>query len=104
MIGGQHYRPGDLVVYRKHKHSASPGPRAKDVAPEPRGEEYSYCVDKFWLVVDVQGNYVSLITRRGKQHRVSMEDLNLRQAHWWERFFFRERFPRTESMPTARPA
>src|SRR5689334_9993413 len=102
MNDGHCYRPGDWVIYRKTKHSAAPGPRAKDVAPEPNGEEYSYCVDKFWVVTGVEGGRVMLATRRGKHHVVANDDLNLRQAKWWERFLFRDRFPDTHSMATAR--
>jgi hypothetical protein len=104
MNGGQCYRPGDWVVYRKHKHSASPGPRAKYVAPEPKGEEYSYCVDKFWVVMTVEGTRVVLATRRGKHHVVDAQDLNLRQARWWERLLFRDRFPHSHNMAAARTA
>src|SRR5688572_29271998 len=104
MIGGHCYRPGDWVVYRKHKHSASPGPRAKDVAPEPNGEQYSYCVDKFWVVLAVEGERVVLATRRGKNHVVEAGDLNLRPARWWERVLFRDRFPDSHGMATAHPA
>jgi hypothetical protein len=61
--------------------------------PEPNGEEYSYCVDKFWGVAGLENGQVVLITRRGKQHTVDPDDPNLRPARWWERFLFRDRFP-----------
>jgi hypothetical protein len=35
----------DWVVYRKLKHSASPGPRARDVSAAPNGEGYSYLTE-----------------------------------------------------------
>lgn len=104
MIGGESYRPGDWVIYRKLKHSPTPGPRAKDVAPELHGEEYTYCVDKFWVVVAVERNRVLLSTRRGKQHLVDRDDPNLRLAKWWERLFFRDRFPQPEVIGAARTA
>ncbi len=88
------FSPGDQVVYRKLKHSVAPGPRARDVDPAPHGEEYSYRVDKFWIVVETQAdNHVLLETRRGKQHGVDCTDPNLRHAHWWERLLYRGRFP-----------
>jgi hypothetical protein len=104
MIEGESFRPGDWVIYRKHKHSASPGPRAKEVAPEPRGEEYTYCVDKFWMVTSVDHRGVVLTTRRGKRRVVDADDPNLRPARWWERILFRDRFPTSDELATARTA
>ena len=90
------YRPGDLVVYRKQKLSAHPGPRAREVDPSPRGETYSYCVDKFWMVVDSLGDQVVVTTRRGKRHLLDATNRRLRRAGWWEMLFYRHRFPETE--------
>ena len=104
MIDRHGFRPGDLVIYRKYKHSASPGPRAKEVAPEAKGEEYSYCVDKFWVVTAVDQRGVVLATRRGKNHVVDVDDPNLRLARWWERLLFRDRFPGPAELPSARTA
>ena len=104
MFEGHNFRRGDLVIYRKYKHRASPGPRAKEVEPEPKGEEYSYCVDKFWIVTDVNQREVILATRRGKQHVVDIEDPNLRPARWWERILFRDRFPTNTELASARSA
>ncbi|MEX0703557.1 MAG: hypothetical protein WD069_15790 [Planctomycetales bacterium] len=88
------FEPGDPVVYRKSKFSTHPGPRAKSVAPAPRGETYSYVVDKFWTVVSVTEDDRLLIrTRRGKEHVVNPSDPNLRRARWWERLLYRHRFP-----------
>jgi hypothetical protein len=88
------FRRGDRVIYRKLKHSNSPGPRARDVDPAPHGEEYTYCVDKFWVVRErLEHGALVLVTRRGKEHVVSPDDPNLRHAHWWERLFFGSRFP-----------
>lgn len=97
------YCPGDWVIYRKAKHSASPGPRAREIAPEPNGEEYSYCVDKFWVVSRIENGCLVLSTRRGKQHVVEADDPNLRYARWWERFLYRHRFPTVE-LPVIRSA
>jgi hypothetical protein len=89
-----HFKPGDLVVYHKHKFSSRPGPHAKEVCPAPNGDSYSYCVDKFWRVVAVQPDrHVVIRTRRGKQHTLADDDPALRAAHWWERLLFRNRFP-----------
>ena len=88
------FRPGDRVIYRKQKHSTSPGPRARDVDPAPHGEEYSYCVDKFWTVRErVDNDHLLLVTRRGKEHIVAATDPNLRHPHWWERLLYSSKFP-----------
>jgi len=88
------FSPGDPVVYRKFKHSSIPGPRARGVDPAPRGEEYTYSVDKFWVVVEMRNeNSVLLATRRGKQHVVECSDPNLRHARWWEKLIYRDGFP-----------
>lgn len=90
---------GDWVVYRKQKHSTSPGPRAKDVAAAPSGETYAYVVDKYWVVKQcVDSDQVLLITRTGKEHTVSLDDPNLRPARWWERLVYRDRFRETEKL------
>lgn len=88
------FRPGDFVIYRMTKHSQCPGPRAKQVAPSPFGEEYKYQVDKYWIVDEVrEDGQVLLRTRRGKTRVMRMDDLNLRPASWWQRLLYRNSFP-----------
>lgn len=95
------FSPGDPVIYRKFKYSSTPGPRAKDVDPAPRGEDYTYSIDKFWVVVELcSENRVLLETRRGKQHVVELTDPNLRHARWWEKIFYRDRFPKPAGSET----
>src|SRR4051794_34065496 len=92
MVGRFH--PGDPVVYRKQKFSVHPGPHAVAVSPAPSGDEYSYCVDKFWRVVSVRPDHKLVVcTRRGKRHTVDADDPALRPASWLERLLFRHRFP-----------
>ena len=87
------YAPGDWVVYRKQKRSASPGPRAESVRPASRGESYNYFVDKYWVVEQVLSeDKLRLRTRRGKEHIVPIHDPRLRKARWWERLMHRNRF------------
>ena len=87
-------RPGDVVVYRKQKTSAHPGPRARDVQPATHGDSYAYAVEKFWRVVAVRSDHTLVVrTRKGKQHTVAAGDPNLRRARWWERLLFRHRVP-----------
>ena len=95
--------PGDWVVYRKPKFGIVPGPRAKAVAPAPQGEGYTYIVEKFWVVTDIlPDGRLRLRTRRGKEHVVRSNDANLRQARWWERWLYRDRFRAIEHV--AEPA
>lgn len=87
------YSVGDWVVYRKSKQSTSPGPRAQGVVASTKGEKYSYVVDKYWVVEDVlPTDELLLRTRRGKVHRVSVDDLNLRHAGLLARLLYRHRF------------
>jgi hypothetical protein len=87
------YQPGDRVVYTTTKHSAHPGPNAEDVEPEPHGEGYSYNVRKYWLVLDVRDDRLTVITRRGKRRQVPSGDPRLRPARWWESLLLSSRFP-----------
>jgi hypothetical protein len=62
--------------------------------PSSNGDDYSYQVDKFWIVVDVQADdQIVVRTRRGKRVTVNVQDPALRRARWWERLLFRRRFP-----------
>jgi hypothetical protein len=88
------FKLGDYVIYRKQKHSVRPGPNAKRIYPAPYGDDYSYKVDKFWMVIAVQPNdEITVCTRRGKQLTLNTDDPALRRAYWWERLLFRHRFP-----------
>ena len=88
------FHPGDPVIYRKQKVSRHPSPRARCVNPAPRGDHYSYLVDKFWIVVAVQSDSEILVrTRRGKELKIQTGDPALRPASWLERLMFRSRFP-----------
>ncbi|EAQ79801.1 hypothetical protein [Blastopirellula marina] len=87
------FKPGDPVVYRKTKHTTHPGPRAHDIDPEPRGEFYTYDVDKYWVIEQIDQEAIVVRTRRGKTHAIRRDDTRLRAANWWERFFLRGRFP-----------
>lgn len=96
------YAIGDWVVYTQRKQSSSPGPRAKNINPSQHGELYSYQVDKFWVVAGKNdASELTLKTRRSKTHVVRSDDICLRKAHWWERFFLRTRFPSLESTSTS---
>jgi len=88
------FKPGDVVVFKKYKRSTSPGPRARNIEASKRGEEYSYVVDKFWMVVNVDENgALHLETRRGKKHCVEISDPCLRKPTVWERIALRHKFP-----------
>lgn len=87
------FQTGDWVVYRKTKHSPQPGPRADNVVPAEHGDDYTYTVDKYWVVEQVKEDGTLLLrTRRGKEHTIRSSDPNLRKARWWERRLYRSRF------------
>jgi len=97
-----HYRSGDWIVYRAQKHGACPGPRARNIYATPRGEEYLYEVDKYWVVKQPQADGSLLVeTRTGKVHRLRADDPHLRKASWWERLWHADRFPRSAASVAA---
>ena len=88
------FHVGDKVVLTLDKFGVNPGPRAKNIAPAPHGELYSYQVDKYWVVTEVRPDgMLQVKTRRGKTHLVAVDDPRLRKASWLERWFFTKRFP-----------
>ena len=91
---------GDPVIFRKTKHTARPGRRAMRVSPEPLGEYYTYEVDKFWAVAEIDDStkVVTVVTRGGKQHRVKLDDPRLRTPNWWEWIRYHSRFPVPEAL------
>lgn len=98
------FSPNDWVIYTREKHSLNPGPRAKNITPSPYGELYSYEVDKYWIVRQVNGNELVLETRKGKTHRITQSDSRLRRAYWWERLLFSRRFPEKNGCQDTREA
>jgi hypothetical protein len=91
------FKPGDPVIFRMTKRTPHPGPRAKHINPEPRGECYTYDVDKLWRVLGVSSDgTLRLITRRGKEHLVRPDDPHLRPASWIERLVWHNRFPQPQ--------
>ena len=88
---------GDQVVFTKSKRSVSPGPRARQVSPDQKGNLYSYVVDKYWTIKEVHSDgTVTLITRRGKEHTLAQDTPGLRRARLWEKLLLKNRFPVAE--------
>lgn len=86
-------QPGDFVIYRKSKQSTLPSPRAENVHPAPNGDNYSYTIDKFWIVEEVRDDgTVVAATRRGKKNEIRSDDPLLKRANLIERFLYRSRF------------
>jgi hypothetical protein len=85
------YHIAQIVVYSKTKHSAHPGPRAKEVHPAERGDDYAYVVDKFWKIIGLTETSVKLVTRQGKEHCVDVNDPCLRKLRWWEKIIYRNK-------------
>ena len=89
----QNWKVGDWAIYRKQKRSESPGPRAENVHPDEHGEKYTYVVEKYWVVEQInEDGTLQLLTRRGKRHTVDVTDSRLRRPNWWERFVLSNRF------------
>jgi len=85
---------GDHVVYHKGKVSTHPGRRAEDIHPSQSGEDYSYAVDKFWTVADVEEDGTLVVrTRRGKIHRINPDDPRVKKASWLQNTLYGKRFP-----------
>jgi len=104
-LQNQQYQTGDLVVYTMTKHSPHPGPRARSVHPAELGEDYSYLVDKFWMVVKtVDQDKVQLVTRTGKTRMCLTADPLLRKANWWQRLRYRNRFPNEQVLQAVQTA
>lgn len=88
---------GDWVIYRKQKRSSSPGPRAESMHPDQSGEEYTYIVEKYWIVADINAEKeLILITRRGKLHTIPPDDPRLRKPGIIERWLLKGRFREVE--------
>ena len=91
------FQPGDMVIYRKTKHSRQPGPRAENIQPAVHGETYAYTVDKYWLVDEVLSDgRIIATTRRGKRNTLRADDPMLQRANWLQRLWYRSRFPAVE--------
>jgi hypothetical protein len=96
----QKFSPGDPVIYRRSKCTTRPGPRAMHVTPAPRGEDYAYEVDKFWVVIEIRPDRTLVLrTRRGKLHLVRDNDPHLRRPNLLDRIRFGMRFPRLDLTP-----
>ena len=94
------FKPGDSIVYRKSKQTRHPGRRAQGIRAMPKGDGYSYFVDKFWVVRAVlESGQLIVETRRGKQHVIDQSDPNLRRPTMMQRIRYRDRFAELENRP-----
>lgn len=96
-MAAEELRPGDWVIYKMQKASSSPGPRAKATTASSKGENYTYIVDKFWIVEAVEGDEFLLRTRKGKQHRINKSDSRLRKPSWFQKLMYSSRFKAVEA-------
>ncbi len=95
-MASQRFQVGALVVYRRTEISAQPAPNARQIAPTPSGEGYSYCVDKYWQVKQINADGTLLVrTRGGGEHTVRADDPNLRHASFVERLMLARTFEPT---------
>lgn len=93
------FKINDWVIVTREKHGLSPGKRAKNISPAPYGELYSYEVDKYWIVRDVDGPDLVLETRTGKRHRIAANDQCLRSPNLFEKWWYSGRFPAKTNPP-----
>lgn len=100
----KNYKVGDQVIYRKSKKSDSPSPNAINLWAESSGESYRYTIKKYWTVIQLDGERLQVITRRGKRHWLNRNDPLLRKATWCERWFREEKFPLVDSDAMEREA
>lgn len=96
-MAAEEFRPGDWVIYKMQKASSSPGPRAQATTASSKGENYTYIVDKFWVVEAVEGDEVLLRTRKGKQHRINKGDSRMRRPSWLQKLMYSSRFKAVEA-------
>lgn len=97
------FETDEIVAYSKQKWSDVPGPRARDVVPASVGDTYTYCVTKFWRVVEKTTDGSLLVeTRRGKRRLVQSDDPSLRRPTLIERLLLQSKFPRNVD-PAALP-
>lgn len=98
------FKPGDPVIYRKQKYSVHPGPNAKNIWPSSGGDYYTYSVDKYYRVIEVPDiNTIVVLTRRGRQRVLNSGDPALRRINFFERLFFRHRFPHSPQLSARNP-
>lgn len=84
---------GQLVIYRKKKHTTHPSGKAKNIQPTQRGEYYDYTVDKYWVVFEVTRNCIYCKTKNDKIVMVESGDPSLIKANLFYRIFKRYLFP-----------
>ena len=85
---------GDLVIYRQRKFGRQPALHARNIAPSPNGDDYSFTVEKYWVVSEVRddGTLVAM-SRTGKLRVLAQNDPLLTRATWMQRLLYRSRFP-----------
>lgn len=84
----------DFVIYHQPEAAVRPVPGARNISPAERGELYTYVVDRFWRVAQVNNDgTLDAIESSGRRHRLRQTDPALENAGWWSRTFQRRLFP-----------
>lgn len=87
------FRTGELVAFRRTEFATQPAPGARDIAPTPNGDGYSYFVTQYYCVVaNRPGNKLVLRSRHGHEHELSADDPNLRKTNLLEKLFVSRQF------------
>ena len=87
------FKPGSVVVQTVQRHSRCPEPGAREVRPEAHGDYIDYVVDKFRRVAAVEGDTVTVLTRKGYVLQLDPSDPLLRKPTLIERFKYHSKFP-----------
>ena len=92
------FKPGDRVVFCRSRHKTHPGRRARGVQPAANGDDYSYYVEKFWVVSEIlEDGRLLLLTPRGKKRVVGADDPGLRHASWLDKIVHRAQFSQSQA-------
>jgi len=69
---------------------------ARNAPPEPHGEGYLFVVDEYWRICEQHAGHLLLRAQSGKTLLTEVTDPHLHVVSWWERLFYRHRFPKSD--------
>jgi hypothetical protein len=76
----------DWILYHDQESSDHPEPGARDISPAPRGDAYSYLIDRLWRVkrVNPDGS-IEATGPKGHVHHLDAHDPHIEKAGWLRR-------------------
>jgi hypothetical protein len=82
----KNYSVNDWILYREQESSDHPEPGAHDISPAPRGDAYSYLVDRLWRVTRVnRDGSLEATGSNGRVHRLPPHDRHIEKVGWLRR-------------------